>query len=261
MRYPIFACVLVVACGSPAPEERTAPAATAPASSGAEAELSIDQRLQMGVALLQRGKCDRAIAEGFQPAIEAFEREYAGDQQVIASRASGSGVLMALLTAASEQRNAVVVGPDYPDTLYMRAFCEIELRDLGRAETTLRKALAIMPDDVVYSCELGHVLQQRNAQAEAIQVYRAALANADMLDRSGAFAPTPDYPAGVPVFNGHTIDDWRRRALRGIGYSQFELGDFQAAEQSYLQVLQIDPNDEQAQRELQLIHQRLQNTI
>lgn len=253
---------LLWACG-PGPEASAEQGrATAGAEAAGEPTRSIDEHLQLGLSYVQQGDCRSAITEGFQPAILAFEREHPAGSRVLGSRAGGGAALMTALTTAGEgQQDTVIMGPDYSDTLYLRAFCEIELGDPQRAEATLQAALAVIPDDIVYSCELGHLLQERNNHTKAIEVYRAALLNADMLERSEAFEPTAQNPGGVPVFNGKTIDDWRRRALRGIGFSQFELGDLDAAERAYRQVLAIDPNDPQAQRELQLIQQRRQSSV
>lgn len=241
--------------GAPETPERS------PATSGGEAEVATEHTVQellgIGFAHVQQRDCRRAIDEGFQPAIVLLERDLPRDTVVRGARAPGAASLLVLLTeAASEQQDTVVMGPMYSDALYFRAFCEMELGDIARAEATLNKALTIIPNDVVYSAELGHIYQQRGDQDAAIRTFRTALENAEMLKRTGAFAPSPEYPRGVPVFNGGTVDDLRCRALRGIGYSQFEQGDFAAAEQTYQQVLQINPNDEQALRELALIRER-----
>lgn len=264
MRHRLLAlAVLISACGSSDSEPAsTSPTAPEPASSGGDATgPSVGERLQLGLAHVQAGDCRRAIDEGFDPAIAALRAEHPSDSRVLGARAPGAATLAALAGAAAAHQDAVVMGPDYSDALYLRAFCEIELGDLPRAEATLNEALAVIPNDVVYACELGHLLQQRGEHRRAIQVFTAAFENAEMLGRTGFFDPTPQYPAGVPVFNGSTVDDWRRRALRGVGFSQYELRDFAAAEQTYRRVLAIDPSDEQAQRELRLILQQHQTSI
>ncbi|MEF9977498.1 MAG: hypothetical protein RR834_03235, partial [Thermomonas sp.] len=45
-------------------------------------------------------------------------------------------------------------------------------------------------------------------------------------------------------------------ALRGIGYSHVELGDLDAAEQAYLESLEVEPGNALAQRELEYIREQ-----
>ena len=49
-------------------------------------------------------------------------------------------------------------------------------------------------------------------------------------------------------------------ALRGIGYSQVELGDLDGAEQSYKESLEVEPGNTLAQRELDYIRQQREKT-
>lgn len=244
------------ACSSDAPETPESAPVTSGGEEVATAEHTVEELLGIGFTHVQQGACRRAIDEGFQPAIVLLERDLPRDTTVRGARAPGAATLLVLMMGASEHRDTVVMGPMYSDALYLRAFCEMDLGDSARAEATLNEALTIIPNDVVYSAELGHIYQQRGDHDAAIRTFRAALENAEMLQRSGAFAASPEHPRGAPVFNGGTVDDLRRRALRGIGYSQFEQGDFAAAEQTYQQVLQIDPNDDTALHELALIRER-----
>lgn len=208
---------------------------------------------ERGVALAQAGRCEDAIRSGFEPAMRGYERSHgARGGRVIASRAGGGA---ALLGAAAEAGSAVVVDTEWPDAIYMTAFCLIELRRVEEAERLLGRALDMIPGDLVYSCELGYVRQQQRRWDESLALYQAALENVAMLERTGAFGPTPEHPRGQPIF-GMTTTDWMRRAMRGIGFTQIELGQLDAAEETFRRVLAIDPSDARALQELQYIEEQ-----
>ncbi|MCC6875146.1 MAG: hypothetical protein IT378_12635 [Sandaracinaceae bacterium] len=245
-----LALLLLTACGGSAPSEpQTESQATSGGERAAAPQGDPNELVRTGTELIREGRCVAAIHEGFAPAVRAFEAQAEPGVRVLASRAGGAGALMALLMAAAEQQNAVVVGPEWPDAIYMHAFCLVELQRFDEAAQLLERALAMMPNDVVYSCELGHIMQQRQDWRRSMQLYQGALENVGLLEQSGAFT------AEDTIF-GQTLSDWRRRALRGIGFTQIELGELDAATETYRQVLAIDPSDERALHELRVIDER-----
>lgn len=225
------------------PERTQSPEA---ATAGGEVIASESELFARAMALVGEGQCARALSEAIDPALRQFERRRPDVDLVRATRSAGAGALMATIQMASEHRSGVVMGPDWPDTMYLRAFCLIELGDVGAAEQQLVKALQMMPDDFVYACELGHIQQQRREWRVSLATYRTALESAVVLARL--------HPEAV-IF-GLTVNDWRRRALRGIGFTLYELDDLDGAAEAYRQALVIDPTDEQAQAELRLIEER-----
>jgi tetratricopeptide (TPR) repeat protein len=246
-----FAAMGCAARASPPAEEAPLP----PPTNGGEAE-SADEHLRRGIALLEAGRCDEAIRTGFDPAIAAFERGVEPGTRVMASRAGGASALISLMTAATDGVSAVVVGSTWPDTIYLRAFCLVELGRPDEAAQALQRALEMIPDDVLYGSELGHLLQERRDFAGALAVFRAAVENGEMLERTGAFRATPEHPRGVPVLLGMPLLDLRCRAMRGVGFSLIELGDLDGAELVFRQVLVLDPSDERSMGELQYIAQQ-----
>ncbi len=233
---------------SPPVEEAPLP----PATNGGEGE-SAEASIRRGIALLEAGRCDEAIRSGFDPAIAEFERRVEPGMRVMASRAGGASALLSLITAASDGASAVVVDSTWPDTIYLRAFCLVELRRPDEAAQALQRALEMIPNDVLYASELGHILQERRDFSGALAVFRAAVENGEMLERTGAFQATPEYPAGLPILLGVSLFDLRCRAMRGVGFSLIELGDLDGAERVFRQVLALNPSDERSLGELQYI--------
>ncbi|MEZ4340618.1 MAG: tetratricopeptide repeat protein [Sandaracinaceae bacterium] len=189
------------------------------------------EHVRRGIALVQAQQCPRAMAEGFEPALAIFAARY-GDAIPRASRIQGSEL----------------PGPEVSDTLYLEAFCLVELGETERAAALLERALTVIPGDVVYACELGHIRQGEQRHQDALRLFGTAV------EYARALRQTPGME-GTSLF-GQSLVWWEGRALRGIGYTQYELGDFAAAEAAYRQALALDPNDERALQELQLIATR-----
>lgn len=200
-------------------------------SGGEAADPQALELVRRGIALVQAQQCPRAMAEGFEPALEIFAAHY-GDSPPRASRVPTSEL----------------PGPEVSDTLYLEAFCLVELGQTDRAAVLLEHALAVIPGDVVYACELGHIRQGEARHQDAMALFTAGLENARALRQTPGMADTTLFGQGLIW--------WEGRALRGIGYTQYELGDLAAAEAAYRQALALDPNDERALQELQLIAAR-----
>jgi tetratricopeptide (TPR) repeat protein len=248
---------VMLGCGGSSAAAETTTPQTEPASSsnnGGE-HAGTEAYIARGMSLLGERRCEEAIRLGFDPAIAEFERSFEPGTRVIGSRTGGASALLLLVTAASDGRNAVVIDAQYSDAIYMRAYCLVELGRVPEAAQALQRALEIIPDDVAYSCELGNIMQERREWAPSLEIYRRALANVDALDSTGAFNGTPEYPTGLPIL-GLTLTDWRRRAMRGVGFSLIEVGDLDGAETMFRRVLEIDPNDERALSELAFIAER-----
>ena len=262
------AAIAAWGCGGAKPETREGGADTAATAGGegqggapagnAQQELAaIEAYVAAGMAHVRTRRCDLAITQGFDPALAAFERNRPGPGvRVVASRSAGSPAqaLLALFEASQQnpQGSTVLTDATWPDTMYMKAFCLVDLGRVDEAEVWLRRALELIPNDVVYSCELGHIQQQRRNWDASLAIYQGALDNVTALEAS----LPPD-----ATFFGLSISDWTRRSLRGIGYTLIEMGRYDEAIQIYHRVLAIDPNDERAQQELQYINQRRAGTI
>ncbi len=228
-------------------ETSTAGGMSASSPSTTDAALTIDDYLGRGMALLQQRQWRAAVEQGFDPALRLFEREYAEVGIVRGSRAGGATALLSLMQIAADQDTGAVVGAEWSDTMYLRAFCLIELGDTAAAEAQLRAALEVIPNDFLYSSELGHLQQAARQWQLALASFRAAKENVELLIRTTG----PD-----ELVFGQPLLGYRMRAMRGIGFSLYELGDLDGAEAIYREVLAINPNDAQVQHELALIAER-----
>lgn len=261
--------IVTVGCGGAKPETREGGGSNGPAA-GAETQAApgtdprqelaaIEAHIATGMAHVRARRCDLAITEGFDPALALFERHRPGPGvRVVASRSAHSPAhaLLALFENAEQrpQGSTIVTDSTWPDTMYMKAFCLVDIGRVDEAELWLRRALELIPNDVVYSCELGHIEQSRRNWDASLAIYRGALDNVTQLEASGTFGPDA-------AFFGLSLSDWTRRSLRGIGYTLIEMGRYDEAIQIYHRVLAIDPSDERAQQELQYINQRRAGTI
>lgn len=122
-----------------------------------------------------------------------------------------------------------------PEAYDAHAFIAVERKDADAAFTALHKAIRLAPYWADPLAELGHLLNVTGKPAEGLARYRAALALVERQPGNGA---------------RHAL------VLRGIGYSQIELGDLDAAEQSYRKSLEVEPGNALAQRELEYIQEQ-----
>ncbi len=217
--------------------------------------------LDYGFALMRRQRCAEAIRDGLDPAIAIYEGNRAEGTVYAAGRTPGAGIVFGLLAAVQRQPEGssggviALVGPDWPDAYYLRAYCQVELGDWEGAERSLRKALEFIHDDPVYLCELGHVYQEHHRNwPMSLDFFRQAQASADTMWEHPQSGPTAENPEGLPMPFG-PLSHWRRRARRGVGYSLIELGRLDEAEQLYRELLEMDASDETSRGELEYIRQ------
>ena len=119
-----------------------------------------------------------------------------------------------------------------PSAYKTQAFLAIDRKDMVVARSALDKAIRLAPYWADPLAERGFLLNQLGKHQEALDDYRHALALVDRF-QSNAYA--------------------RPIALRGIGYTQVELGDLDAAEQAYKDSLKAEPDNALALRELDYI--------
>lgn len=126
-----------------------------------------------------------------------------------------------------------------PEAYQIQAFMAVEEKRFEDALALLEKTIRLAPYWSEPLTEHGFVLNQMGRPADGLASYRAALA----LSRQHA---------------GNTLAI--ALALRGIGYSQVELGDLAGAEQSYKESLEVEPGNTLAQSELDYIRQQREKT-
>ena len=126
-----------------------------------------------------------------------------------------------------------------PENYQVQAFIAVEEKRFDEALAMLEKTIRLAPYWSEPLTEHGFVLNQMGRPASGLASYRSAL----VLSRKHEA-------------NKRAI----ALALRGIGYSQVELGDLDGAEQSYKESLEVEPGNTLAQRELDYIRQQREKT-
>jgi hypothetical protein len=139
--------------------------------------------LQAGIALAKTGKCREAIDQHFDKVVATFEAQYAGKQATVRCGRSSVDALGQGLQAALGGGDVVVLGPEWPDALYYKAYCLVELGDSAQAKTTLQKALGLMPGDPMYLCELGDLILHESAWQQAFDTFEQARTSAEAMAR------------------------------------------------------------------------------
>lgn len=162
--------------------------------------------------------CDALLRTGHKLVSVATEAEYS---EYVAALGSGDPVDWVDMAC--------------PDTYQVHAFVAVEEKRFDDALAMLEKTIRLAPCWSEPLTEHGFVLNQLGRPAEGLASYRTALS----LSRKHEA-------------NKRAI----ALALRGIGYSQVELGDLEAAEQSYRESLEVEPDNDLAKRELDYIRQQ-----
>ena len=122
-----------------------------------------------------------------------------------------------------------------PDTYQVHAFVAVEEKRFDDALAMLEKTIRLAPYWSEPLTEHGFVLNQLGRPTDGLASYRSAL----VLSRKHE-----DNKRAIAL------------ALRGVGYSQVELDDLDAAEQAYLESLEVEPGNSLAQRELEYIREQ-----
>lgn len=142
-----------------------------------------------------------------------------------------------LVLGAARGETTHVITLACSDAYYYRAYIAVELQQIGAAESYLATALEYAPMNSYYLNEKGYIEQAQQQWKRSIETYEKAAEYAQ------SYAPED---AKMEEF---------LRAKRGIGYSLIEMNNLSEAEQIYLEVLEINPDDEAAQNELEYIRQ------
>ena len=116
--------------------------------------------------------------------------------------------------ALDEVKQALVSDPNYADAFNLRGLIYMRLNDLGQADDSFRRALALRANDPNLQHNYGWLLCQQQKYAEADQYFGRALAS-------------PAYPA-------------RAKTLMARGLCQSGAGQFVEAEQSMLKAYELD---------------------
>ena len=182
------------------------------------------------------GHPDQAIVV-IDPALAAYEKQYAGDRRQLFCGYSSAETLAEMLIAAAAKHDAVALSTGWCDALFIKSFSLSDLHRFDEAVPFLERAVAMAPMHAHYLNELGYAYQQQHDWQKSYDTYARA---ADASAASDADRVTTE----------------RGRAWRGMGYALVEQGRYDEAEKLYRQCLQLDPHDTRARNELQYVTER-----
>lgn len=137
------------------------------------------------------------------------------------------------MKANGTERDVVWVNNAYPRAAYYLAYISVERKAFDKALEYLERGLKLDPDSPRLNHEKCQVFLRTKRTREALAIYSSLLARPNFF-----IVPTD-----------------RAMLLRGKGYAEIELGDFDAAEATLRQSLQLDPDSSVAKNELAFIEQ------
>lgn len=187
-----------------------------------------------GYALLNKRNTKDALKE-FDKAITLCKSEYeSGDTKVYAAR-SPNEVMLYMMLATTEGKNARAVAPTCADALYLKGYAVIDYGDLEQAQTLLERAVAMAPMNSRYLSELGHVFHAKRDWSSALKIFLQAE------EAAQSYSPQ--------VVKVQELS----RAKRGVGFSLIELGRPDEAERKFRECLKVNPGDKGAIEELEYL--------
>lgn len=176
-----------------------------------------------------------------EPVVVALQDQQKEKNAVCADDAAQSLALMVMQATASDklpkeqQRDAVAVDSAFCLAPFLKGFALIDLHRWDDAEPMLRLASESAPLNAQYRNEYAEWFKAMKQWQKAHDIFAEAYDLGQWESDEGA-----------RKFN-------QARALRGMGFTEIEMGDLDKAEESFRKSLKLIPNHEGAKSELQYI--------
>ena len=196
---------------------------------------NMQRELAQATALIQRHQNAQALPI-LNRLIAQADAEFRRQGNVRAS-SNRPHTLLLLAEAANRRQTVKVVSADWLLPRYFRAFTAVEQSNYAAAAADLDAVLEIAPYEPQFLSERGQVANGQKDFATSDRIFNRL---------SEAAKTLPDRAQSI-FFQG--------MALHGQGYAAVERGQWQAAEQYYLQALRLNPNDQAAKNELDFVRQ------
>jgi tetratricopeptide (TPR) repeat protein len=179
---------------------------------------------------LQLQRQDAAALRVLDEIVGAFEKKMTDPSVAYVSVANRAELTKYQL----EQPGKSVRWLDYSfgDALHQKTLLAVTRRDFPEALRLSTRELSFRPYAAVAYTEHGFILNSLGKPADGLRAYTKALQLSENFDSN----------RGV-----------KAAALRGIGFTQIDLGDYEAARNALNQSLQVEPNNEIALGELEYI--------
>jgi tetratricopeptide (TPR) repeat protein len=199
----------------------------APAATDTSAELAEREKLNNAFELVRQGKASEAEAI-FSAVIAEYDRK-AQPGMIYRCASDPAHALETLLGSAVEKpdKSVVVLGPNWCDALFGEGFALIDLNRANEAEAFLAHAVEMNPNNAHYLNEYAEWYKSHHQWQKAHDLFAHAWDIVDH-DKKG-----PDRRIAA-------------RALRGMGFTQIELGDYNDAEKLFKRSLDYEPEKQDA---------------
>jgi tetratricopeptide (TPR) repeat protein len=212
-------------------------------------EVTCDYPVEQVPKLIQEGQSAQAIKDILQPAIDQLHaQEKANEQQFYCSRTDTETLLYLLGVATgkpvrpTDKDSACIVDYRFALALYYYGYIEAAKGDNAQAVKYLNEAIALSPMNAMFLTELGYVYTREGQMQKALETLQQAEEAAD------GFSP-----------EALKLSE-KTRAMRMQGYIYIEQRQFDQARAIYRQCLELNPQDRQAQNELDYIDQMLKRS-
>lgn len=170
-----------------------------------------------------------------EPAIAEFEAALLPAGKRVFCARSGPETLAYMGMAATAKEEAVALGTDYCQAIFLRAYLLTEAGRHDLAIETLSRLRELAPFNAQYFAELAFNMRSAGELDESLSLYEQARDAASWSPNDGDEKP------------------WRAVALRGIGWIQIEKGQWDDAEKTFRESLENEPDNEMALSELDFI--------
>ncbi|MEG3175240.1 tetratricopeptide repeat protein [Sphingomonas sp. RB3P16] len=189
--------------------------------------------LDAASAALLKGQAQVAL-DTIGPVIAAFEQAQASEKRRRFCGMTTVQTLAYMGMAASAKQDAVALGPDYCDALFVKGYALVDLGRLPEARATYERLVELAPMHAHFLTELGQSYRPERNWAKMLELCERASGYADL-----------SAPERVKREQG--------LAWRCMGYALSEQRKFDEAEALYRKCLELDPNDAKAKNELRYI--------
>ena len=190
--------------------------------------------VERGIDLINDQKPAEAIAV-FDPVITAYEADHGEGLFFCAKNPDEALKLVAvILLKESEAEEATILGPNWCDALFGKAFALVDLSRPDEAEPLLLQVVRMAPLSAHYRNELAELYKNRREWQHSFELFQQAY----NLARDPNSQSTPRMIA---------------RALRGMGFCKIEMGQLAEAKSLFVLSQQHDPDSDAARSELEYI--------
>lgn len=240
---------LLLACAACAPgggairSDATTDAPARRSTANAATEASDKAWEQQQIALLQQAgdmirehQAEQAIKGPLEALIRHYEDGPGKDGKRYYCATTGVETILYLAHEANEGRDAVVLNSTWADAYFLKGYALGELGRVADEQKELEKAIRLSPQNAHYLSEMGYTHQMLRQWKDAIETYEQA-------EAASEFSPDETKVSELT------------RALRGQAFALTETGKLDEAQALYERCLKLNPDDQNAKRELAYIKQ------